>query len=106
MDYTVHGVTSWTRLSNFHFTTEIGINIDEVFMSVYVLSGFSRVQLFATPWTTAYQAPQAIEFFRQKCWGGLSCPPPRDLPDSGMVLASPALQVDFLQLSLQACLCG
>ena len=106
MDYTVHGVTkSWTRLSDFHFTTEIGINIDEVFMSVYMLSGFSRVQLFATPWPTAYQAPQAIELFWQKCWGGLSCPPPRDLPDPGMVLASPAL-AGVLQLSLQACFCG
>ena len=32
----------------------------------------SRVRLFATPWTVAYQAPQSVEFSRQECWNGLS----------------------------------
>ena len=26
----------------------------------------ARVQLFATPWTVAYQAPQSMEFSRQE----------------------------------------
>ena len=26
----------------------------------------SRVQLFATPWTVAYQAPQSMEFSREE----------------------------------------
>ena len=49
-----------------------------------VLSRFSRVQLFATPWTVALQAPLSMAFSRQEYWSGLPCPPPRDLPDPGM----------------------
>ena len=31
----------------------------------------SRVQLFATPWTAAYQAPPSMGFSRQEYWSGL-----------------------------------
>ena len=31
----------------------------------------SYVQLSATPWTIAYQAPLSVEFSRQECWSGL-----------------------------------
>ena len=31
----------------------------------------SRVQLFTTPWTAAYQAPPSIGFSRQECWSGV-----------------------------------
>ena len=41
-----------------------------------LLSRFSRVQLFATPWTAAYQAPPPMGFFRQEYWSGL--PSPKD----------------------------
>ena len=37
----------------------------------------SRVQLFATPWTVAYQAPPSMGFSRQEYWSGL--PFPEDL---------------------------
>ena len=50
----------------------------------YVLSRFSRVQLFATPWNTARQALPSMGFFRQEYWSGLPCPPPGDLPDPGI----------------------
>ena len=30
----------------------------------------SHVQLFVTPWTTARQAPLAMEFSRQEYWSG------------------------------------
>ena len=30
----------------------------------------SRVQLFATPWTIAYQAPPSMGFPRQEYWSG------------------------------------
>ena len=30
----------------------------------------SRVQLFAIPWTVAYQASPCMEFSRQECWSG------------------------------------
>ena len=43
---------------------------------VYVLSCFSRVQLFATPWTVAHQAPLPMGFSRQEYWSGLRCPSP------------------------------
>ena len=35
---------------------------------------FSRVQLLATPWTVAYQAPLSIGFSRQEYWSGLPLP--------------------------------
>ena len=65
-------------------------------MSVYVcmLSCFSCVQLFATPWTIARQAPLSMGFSRQEYWSVLLCPPPGDLPDPGIkpaYLISPAL---------------
>ena len=47
---------------------------------VCVLTHFSRVQLFVTPWTAAHQAPQSKGFSRQEYWSGLPCPPPGDLP--------------------------
>ena len=49
-----------------------------------MLSCFSRVQLFATLWTVARQAPLSMGFSRQEYWSGLTCPPPGDLPDPGM----------------------
>ena len=62
----------------------------------------SRVRLFATPWTVARQAPLSMGLSRQEYWSGLPFPPPGDLPDPGIELASPespALQVDSLLLS-------
>ena len=53
---------------------------------------FSHVQLFATPWTVAYQAPPSMGFSRQECWSGLPFPSPGDLPDPGIEPGSPALQ--------------
>ena len=38
----------------------------------------SRVQLFATPWTAAYQTPPSIGFSRQEYWSGLPLPSPLD----------------------------
>ena len=39
----------------------------------------SRVRLFATPWTVAYQAPRSMGFSRQEYWSGLPFPSPGDL---------------------------
>ena len=44
--------------------------------------------LFLTLWTIACQAPLSMGFSRQEYWSGLSCPPPGDLPDPGIKLAS------------------
>ena len=35
------------------------------------VKSLSRVRLFATPWTVAYQAPPSMGFSRQECWSGL-----------------------------------
>ena len=48
----------------------------------------SRVQLFATPWTVALQAPLSMGFSRQKSWSGLPCPPSEGLPKQGIEPAS------------------
>ena len=54
----------------------------------------SRVRLFATPWTVAYQAPPSMGFSRQEYWRGLPFPSPGDLPNPGIESGSPALQAD------------
>ena len=41
-----------------------------------------------TLWTVAHQAPLSIAFSRQEYWSGLPCPPPGDLPEPGIKLAS------------------
>ena len=41
-----------------------------------LLSRFSRVRLFTTPWTAAHQAPPSLGFFRQEHWSGLPFPSP------------------------------
>ena len=53
-------------------------------MYACVLSCFLGVQLFATLWTVAHQAPLSMGFSRQEYWSGLPCPPPGDLPDPGI----------------------
>ena len=67
-----------------------------------VLSHFSPVQLFATPWTAVHQAPLSMESSRQEYWSGLPCPSPGDLPDPGVEPVSPeasALQAASVLLS-------
>ena len=54
----------------------------------------------ATPWTVAHQGALAIGFPRQEYWSGLLFPSPRDLPNPGIELGSPALQVDSLSTEL------
>ena len=56
----------------------------------------SRVRLFATLWTVAYQTPPFTEFSRQEYWSGLPFPSPADLPEPGIEPRSPALQADAL----------
>ena len=34
----------------------------------------SRVRLFVTPWTAAYQAPPSMGFSRQEYWSGVPLP--------------------------------
>ena len=69
------------------------------------MKSLSRVRLFATPWTVAYQAPPSMGFSRQECWSGVPFPSPGDLPDQGIEPRSPTLQADVLpsELTVRHC---
>ena len=56
---------------------------------------------FASLCIVACQAPLSMGFFKQECWSGLPCPSPGDLTHPETELGSPALQADYLLLSLQ-----
>ena len=67
-----------------------------------MLSHFSPVRFFATPWTVACQAPLSMGFSRQKFWSGLPYPLPGDFPNPGikpMSLTFPALGGGFFTTS-------
>ena len=56
----------------------------------------SRIQLFATLWTVAYQAPPPMGFSRQEYWSGFPFPSPEDLPNPRIEPWSLILQADTL----------
>ena len=60
------------------------------------VKSLSRVRLFATPWTVAYQAPPSMKCSRQEYWSGLPFPSPGDLPNPGIEPGSPTLQANAL----------
>ena len=60
------------------------------------VKSLSRIQLFVTLWTVAYQAPPSMEFSRQEYWSGLPFPFPGDLPDPGIEPGFPSLKADAL----------
>ena len=68
-----------------------------------MLSRFSCVQLFATPWTVAHQAPLFMGFSWREYWSGLLlCPLPGGLSEPEIELASltsPALAGRFFTTS-------
>ena len=53
------------------------------------VKSLSRIQLFVTPWTVAYQVPPSMVFSRQEYWSGLPFPSPGDLPNPGIEPGSP-----------------
>ena len=55
------------------------------------VKSLSRVRLFETPWTVAYQASQSMGFSRQEYWSGVPLPSRGDLPDPWIKPVSPAL---------------
>ena len=63
-----------------------------------MLSCFSLVRLFVTPWTVVHPAALSMVFSRKGYQNMLPYPPPADLPNPGIEPASPAssaLQADF-----------
>ena len=78
---------------------------DQYLVSACVLSHFSRVELFATPWTIAGQPPLSMGFSKQEYWSELPCTLPGDLPDPGIEpasLMSPALADKFFTTAAAA----
>ena len=72
----------------------LALTITKAFLVITVVSevkSLSRVRLFETPWTIAYQAPPSMRFSRQEYWSGLPVVSPGDLPDPGIESSSPAL---------------
>ena len=67
-----------------------------LYFLVRVLSHFSCVLLFVTLRTVAGQAALSMEFSRQEYTSRMPCPPPEDLPNSGIKLRSPILQTGSL----------
>ena len=66
------------------------------------VKSFSHVQLFATPWTVACQAPPSMGFSRQEYWSGLPLPSPGYLLNpriEPISFVSPALAGGFFTTS-------
>ena len=53
--------------------TEVGCHF---LLQCMKVTSLSHVRLFATPWTTAYRAPQSVGFSRQEYWSGVPLPSP------------------------------
>ena len=94
-------ITSWW--TSFLILGPRRVNIAQEHLRVYLEQtayargqSLSRVWLFATPWTAAYQAPLSMGFSKQECWSGLPFPSAGDLPDPGIEPGSPTLQEDAL----------
>ena len=102
----IHGVTkSRTRLSDWtelNWRCSVFLKIVQNMSFIFslrkhhkcMLSHFSHVRLFVTPWTVVHQSALSMDFSRQQYWSGLSSPPPRVHPDPGIEpvsLMSPAL---------------
>ena len=60
---------------------------------------------FATPGTTACQSPLSMGFPRQEYWSGLPFPPPGDVPNPGIKVASPALAGGFFTTEARGAIC-
>ena len=75
-------------VGNFTYRKNIFVSYTFLLVTVRFLSislvRFSPVQLFATLWTIAYQAPRVKGFSWQEYWSGFPCPPPGDRPNPGI----------------------
>ena len=90
--------------AKYYYSEKLMIGSYKTILPWCMLSHFIHIQLFVTQtlWTVAHQAPLSMGFSRQKYWSGLPCPPPGDLPDSGIkpiCLMSPALAGRFFTTS-------
>ena len=54
----------------------VAISFSNAWKRKVKVKSLSRVWLFATPWTAAYQAPPSMGFSRQEYWSGVPFPSP------------------------------
>ena len=54
----------------------IAISFSNAWKGKGKVKSLSHVQLLATPWTAAYQAPPSMGFSRQEYWSGVPVPSP------------------------------
>ena len=69
---------------------QVAISFSNAWKWKVIVKSLSCVQLLATPWTAAYQAPPSMGFSRQEYWSGVTLPSP-------VILANPA-QLGFPQI--------
>ena len=91
----VHGILQtrileWAAMPSSRGSSQPRDQTHALGLLLLLLTCFSRVQLFTTPWTAAHQAFLSMGFSRQEYWSGLPCPPPGDLPSPGIKSESPA----------------
>ena len=60
------------------------------------VKSLSRVRLFATPWTEAYQALLPLGFSRQEYWNGVPLPSPLLCLPECIPITIPELKLDYL----------
>ena len=74
----LYKIIAWTfNLRTFQYIPHtpdcvIFVNLDQLERKKVKL--LSRVRLFATPWTSAYQVPPSMGFSRQEYWSGVPSP--------------------------------
>ena len=74
---TTYQLKQATNQSELIYSVVLGIQLSDsvkCMLLLLLLSHFSCVQLCATPWTAAHQAPLSTGFSRQEYWGGLPFP--------------------------------
>ena len=69
-DSPVHGILQARTLE------WVAISFSNAWKWKVKVKSLSRVQLLATPWTAAHQAPQSMWFSRQEYWSGVPLPSP------------------------------
>ena len=65
---------TFPALAGGFFTTSTTWDSLKEILLLLLLSHFSRVRLYATPWTATLQAPPSMGFARQEYWSGLPLP--------------------------------
>ena len=76
--FSLSSFTFIKRLFSYSLLSPIRV-VSFAYLLLLPLSRFSSVQLYATPWTGAYQAPPSMGFSRQEYWSGMPSPSPKNI---------------------------